>query len=120
MNLVAVIAATLAGLLHVLIFAMESLLFRRPDVHRRFRTAASDVDAVRPWAFNQGFYNLFLGIGAIVGVFLPDTPGRTLTGFACACMLGAAIVLVAGERRMARAAVMQGFLPLVALVALAF
>ncbi|MEV0269020.1 DUF1304 domain-containing protein [Hamadaea sp. NPDC050747] len=118
MNLVAVLAAVLAGLLHVLIFAMESLLFRRPEVHRRFRTAASDVDAVRPWAFNQGFYNLFLGIGAIAGVFVSGTAGRTLTGFACACMLGAAIVLVAGERRMARAALMQGFFPLVAVIAL--
>jgi putative membrane protein len=119
MNLVAALAALVAGLLHVLIFAMESLLFRRPQVYQRFATAASDVDAVRPWAFNQGFYNLFLGLGALTGVVWSGTVGRTLVAFACLCMLGAAIVLIGTDRRMARAALIQGLPPLVALVALA-
>jgi len=119
MNLVAALAALVAGLLHVLIFAMESLLFGRPQVHRRFGTATSDVDAVRPWAFNQGFYNLFLGLGALTGVIWSGTIGRTLVAFACLCMLGAALVLIGTDRRMARAALMQGLPPLVALVALA-
>jgi len=119
MNLVAAIAAVLAGLLHVLIFTMESLLFGRREVQRRFGTAASDVDAVRPWAFNQGFYNLFLGLGALAGVIWSGTAGRTLAGFACACMLGAAIVLVASNSKMARAAFVQGVFPAIALIALA-
>src|ERR1039457_7515222 len=53
MNVVAQIAVVLAGLVHVLIFAMESLLFTRAQVYRRFRTRAEDVATVRQWAFNQ-------------------------------------------------------------------
>ena len=28
------------------------------------------ADTIRPMAYNQGFYNLFLAIGAIIGVVL--------------------------------------------------
>jgi putative membrane protein len=124
MNIVAQIAAVLAGLLHVMIFSFESLLFRRPTIHARFLVADSEVDIARPWAFNQGFYNLFLAIGAIGGVVMIHTGGAasgpTLALFACGCMLGAAVVLVGGERRMARAALMQGIFPLIALIAALF
>lgn len=124
MNLVAQLAALIAGLLHVMIFAMESLLFRRPAIHSRFLVAESEVAAARPWAFNQGFYNLFLALGTFGGLIRLYTgdpvAGRTLVLFTCACMLGAAAVLVASDRRMARAAAMQGIPPLVALVAALF
>lgn len=63
------IAAALPGLLHVYIWVMESLRFDDPKVHRGvFRVASADVERVRSWAFNQGWYNLFLAIGALVGV----------------------------------------------------
>ncbi|WP_155370260.1 DUF1304 domain-containing protein [Catellatospora vulcania] len=121
MNVVAQVFAVLAGLLHVLIFTMESVLFRRPQVHGRFRVRSQDLDAVRPWAFNQGFYNLFLALGALGGVVAVHTGhaavGSAVALFGCACMLGAAVVLVATDRRMARAAVIQGLTPLVALAA---
>ena len=67
MNVVAQIAVVLVSLVHVLIFAMESVLFTRVQVYRRFRTRAEDVATVRQWAFNQGWYNLFLAAGAIGG-----------------------------------------------------
>ncbi|NUT36260.1 MAG: DUF1304 domain-containing protein [Hamadaea sp.] len=120
MHVIAAIAAVVAGLFHVLVFAMESVLFSRPEVHRRFGTAAADLAAVRPWALNQGFYNLFLGLGALAGVVIGASTGRALVAFACLCMVGAALVLVATNRRMARAALMQGLAPLVALIALLF
>src|SRR6185436_16552607 len=98
--------------------------FRRPSVHRRFLTAPADVGAVRPWALNQGFYNLFLGLGVLAGVVWlhtgssdSDVVGRTLVVFCCLCMLGAAVVLVATDRRMVRAAATQGLFPLIALLA---
>jgi putative membrane protein len=49
-----------------------------------------------------------------------EVVGRTLVVFGCLCMLGAALVLVLTDRRMARAAVMQGLFPLIAVVAALF
>jgi putative membrane protein len=124
MNLVAQIAALLAGLLHVVIFSFESLLFRRPTIHARFLVADNEVDTARPWAFNQGFYNLFLAVGTLGGLVMlyagGEIPGRTLVLFCCGSMLAAAVVLVASEPKMARAAAMQGAFPLIALIASIF
>lgn len=116
---VAQAAAVLAGVLHVLFFVMESVLFSRPAVHRRFRVAAQDVDRVRRWAFNQGFYNLFLAVGLFAGLLLGvrSDAGRALVVLTCGSMVGAALVLIATDRRMARAALVQGGPPVVALVA---
>ena len=96
--------------------------FERPEVHARFRTRTEDVPAVKPWAYNQGFYNLFLAVGTLVGAGLAlaghETVGLALVLFGCGSMLAAALVLVATDRRMARAAATQGLFPLLA-VALA-
>ena len=120
-NALAQVAAFAAGLVHVMIFVLESALFRRPAAHRTFGVAADDVEAVRPWAFNQGFYNLFLAAGALGGLVLvwsgSSAEGRAVALFGCASMLGAAVVLLATNRRMLRGAAIQGLLPLIALVA---
>jgi putative membrane protein len=82
------------------------------------------VEAVRPWAFNQGFYNLFLALGIFGGLIAlhsgHEVAGRAVVLFSCASILGAAIVLIAGDRRMARPAAIQGVPPLIALVAALF
>jgi putative membrane protein len=121
MNVIAQIAVVLAGLVHVLIFVMESVFFTRAQVYRRFLTRAEDVATIRQWAFNQGWYNLFLAAGAIGGVITIQAgnaaAGRSIALFSCACMLGAALVLIGSDRRMLRGALMQGTLPLVALLA---
>lgn len=112
--------AALAGLVHVYIWVMESLRFSDPKVHRGvFRVETADVERVRSWAFNQGWYNLFLAIGALVGVAVVRAEaavGWTLIVFACGSMLGAALVLVVKERSMASAALKQGLFPALALV----
>lgn len=122
MNSVGQAAALLAALIHVAIFAMESLFFARPAIRSRFRVGAEDVAAVRPWAFNQGFYNLFLAIGCFTGLILlhasSEPAGRALVALTCGSMLGAALVLIGTDRRMARAAALQGLLPLIALILL--
>ena len=118
----ALVLAALAAALHVYIFLLEAVLFARPEVHRRFRTRTEDVPAVRPWAFNQGFYNLFLAIGAILGVVLVvagnGATGWTLVVFSTASMLGAAVVLAGTGRRYLNSAFVQGSLPLITLLGL--
>ena len=114
------VLASLAAFVHVLFFAMESLLYSRPAVHGRFGTRSEDVAATKPWAFNQGFYNLFLAVGTFVGVVLAAgdevTTGLALVLFGCGSMVAAALVLVIPQPQMARAAAIQGVLPALAVV----
>jgi putative membrane protein len=86
-------------------------------------TTPEQIAAVRPMAFNQGFYNLFLaivtGIG-IVAICLGHTPvGAALVFAGVGSMLAAAVVLLASSPDKARAAVTQGAFPLIAVVLLA-
>jgi len=122
MPLVAILAAAIAALIHVWFFALESLLFERPTVFRRFGLrSAEDAAVVRPMAFNQGFYNLFLAAGIVVGILLiangQEPAGRAIVLYACACMVGAGAVLLATNRRFLAAAAVQAGPPLVAIVA---
>ena len=122
MPTLAVLAAAIAAGVHVWFFALESLLFERPTVFRRFGVrSAEDAAIVRPMAFNQGFYNLFLAVGIAGGLLLiaagQETTGRAIVLFACACMVGAGIVLLATNRRFLAAVALQAGPPLVAIVA---
>jgi len=114
------LAAVLAGVVHVLIFCMESLWWTTPEVRARFRQSPEQADATKLFAFNQGFYNLFLAIGTFAGVGLVLTghprTGLTLVSWNCLSMLGAAIVLVASAPRMQRGALIQGAAPLLFLL----
>ncbi len=122
MGLVASVFTGLAAILHAFIFCMESLWWSRPDVWRRFKVVdQAAADTTRPMAYNQGFYNLFLGIGAALGAVLwwsgPATVGKTLAVFCTASMVLAATVLLTSGRQYARPALAQGTLPLIGLVA---
>ena len=91
MPIPAVIAAAIAAIVHVWFFGLESLLFERPTVFRRFGLrSAEDAAIVRPMAFNQGFYNLFLAAGITGGLLLiaggQETAGHAIVLYACACM----------------------------------
>ncbi|MCU1599163.1 MAG: hypothetical protein JWQ47_2902 [Glaciihabitans sp.] len=116
------IFATIAALVHVLIFLMESVFWMRPAVWKRFGLRSQDeADTIRPMALNQGFYNLFLSIGVGVGLVLLATPtlnfgASIIVFFSVACMLAASLVLVITNRRLARAALTQGLFPLLAIV----
>ena len=119
MNVVGQIAALIAGLIHLMIFGMETVFFSR-IAQPTFGVAPGDLPAVRPWALNQGFYNLFLAVGDLVGLVLlhagsPEA-GRALIALSCGSMLAAAVVLLATNRRMLRAASIQGLAPLLALI----
>jgi putative membrane protein len=123
MPTVALVAASLSAVFSVLFFVLESLLFTTPAGRSVFQTTAEQAELTKIWAFNQGFYNLFLAIGIVVGVGLMVTgrseEGRALVLFGCASMVGAALVLVlAGGKSFARGALAQGIPPLVAIAAL--
>jgi putative membrane protein len=120
--LIASLAALLAAALHVLFFVLESVTFSQPSVAARFGlTTPEQIAAVRPMAFNQGFYNLFLAIGIVGGLVLVGSgsaeAGRAIVLFACACMVGAGLVLLSTNRRFVRSAAIQAVPPLVAIVA---
>ena len=104
----------IAALVHVFIFVLESVLWSRPATWRRFGLHSQDeADVIRPMAYNQGFYNLFLAIGIFVAFFLlPHATlhlaGEMLILFCCGSMVAAALVLIISNRKLARAAITQG------------
>jgi putative membrane protein len=121
MTVLASIFVGLAAVLHAYIFWMESIAWSRPEVWKRFSVADQrTADTNRPMAYNQGFYNLFLGIGAALGLVLwwsgHNTAGRTLVLFATGSMVAAATVLVSSGRHYLRAALTQGTVPLIGFV----
>ena len=125
MLVIAQIAAALAGLIHVFFFYLESIAFTAKKAYRRFLIdTESEALTIKPWAMNQGFYNLFLAVGTLTGVIVwlakHETVGRSLIALGCASMLAAAAVLLASDRKMARAAAIQGLLPLIALATMWF
>lgn len=117
MPVIAQVFAALAGALHVLIFTMESVLWTRPKVWKRFSVASqADAEVLQPMAFNQGFYNLFLAVGIAVGLIMGGATGHAIVVFACFSIVGAALVLAFGGRQYYRAAFAQGITPAIALV----
>ncbi len=115
----AVLAALIAALAHVGFFALESVLWSRPRVWRLFGVRSQqDADTMRFLAYNQGFYNAFLALGAGAGVVLilsgvAVEAGIALTLFALLAMTLAAVVLVTGDPRLWRGALIQGSVPAV-------
>ena len=115
-------AALLAALIHVFFFLLESVWFGRPDVWKRFGLASAEqASVVRPMAFNQGFYNLFLALGVLAGLLLiitgKEVAGEAIVLFACAIMVGAGAVLLVTSRRFLVSAAIQAGPPLVAVIA---
>ncbi len=120
MPAIAQIFAVVAALLHVGFFYMESIVFTRPAVWARFHIGSQEqADIVKPMALNQGFYNLFLGLGIVAGLVLIATgaeiAGTAIVLFSCACMVLAGIVLLATDQRFTTAAAMQAIPPLFAI-----
>jgi putative membrane protein len=117
MLIAAQIFASLAAVLHVVFFAFESVLWSKPAIYRRFGIASQEqADTIRPMAYNQGFYNLALAIGVLVGVVLAGMDGdqvvvgKTLIIFGTGCMAVAGLVLASTGSAYRRAAAIQ-FVP---------
>ena len=121
MAIIGSILIAAAAVVHLAFFAMESIFWSAPGVWRRFMIANQrDAETVRPMAYNQGFYNLFLAGGAAVGLVLYWTTlrdvGFGLIFFTSVCMVLAALVLLTTGRDFWRAALLQGALPLAGII----
>lgn len=112
---IGLVFAAVASLLHVFFFYLESVAFTAPSTWKRFGVASqADAEVLKPMAYNQGFYNLFLAIGTIVGIILVAV-GHTAVGgalalFGTASMALAGVVLASTGSAMIRAAAIQ-FVP---------
>lgn len=121
MAILITVAATVSAAVHVLFFYWESVVWKRPTTWRRFGVATQEqAEASAAFAYNQGFYNLFLAVGAILGSILFGVgfrdAGFALGLFSVVCMLGAALVLMSSGRGRVVAALIQGTAPLITVV----
>lgn len=119
----ALVFAGIAVLLHVYIFVVESFRWTHPRTRAAFGTTEQEAQTTKTLAFNQGFYNLFLAVIGAAGI-LAVALGHRAVGAALifagvGSMLAAALVLGLSSPDKARAAIIQGALPLVAVMLLA-
>ena len=125
-GIVGSVVVALAALLHVYIFVLESVRWMQPSTWRVFNVRDHEqAEILRPMAYNQGFYNLFLAIGAAAGLVLyidGNLPyaARALVLFSTASMTAAAIVLTTTGPGYLRPALVQGTLPLIGFVLFLF
>jgi putative membrane protein len=120
-NVVTQIFAVIAVLFHLVAFILESFLFHRPDVQTFLLGRPEPAPGVRLWAFNQGFYNLFLAAGPVAGLVSyyagDESVGRALVIYGCAFMAGCGVVLFISDRTLWRSMIGQTAPPLISLIA---
>lgn len=117
LQVLTVVFALLAALIHVLIFTMESVLWAKPSIWRRFGLRSqADADVVEPMAFNQGFYNLFLALAVVLGLLLlgwgNPIAGKWVLLVALSSMVLASVILLVTSRKLWRSVLIQGLAPL--------
>lgn len=127
LTILGTLAASIAALLHVGFFVLESVRFQKDGTWRRFRVADDHVDAVAPVMLNQGWYNLLLAIVTLVGMMMllvgpgSSNPGIMHVGLGMAVaglsvMMGAGIVLAVSSPALKKAAALQATPPAVAII----
>ena len=122
MVIAGLVFAALAAALHVYIFVMESFTWTTPRTRAVFGTSPEEAETTKLLAYNQGFYNLFLAIVTAIGIVAlaqgHNGIGAALVFAGAGSMLAAAVVLLTASPDKARAAVIQGAFPLIAVVLL--
>lgn len=119
MTTVAVSFAAIAGIMHVGIFFAESVFWGKPAVQKLFGARDGETARIQgPVFYNIGFYNLFLGLGALAGAWmLADSGAVVLLVFTSLFMVGAGLVLVTKYPQLWRGALGQALPPAIALIA---
>jgi len=109
--------AAFSAVLHVYIFFMESILWGTPAVNKKFGVTADNAEVTRLFAFNQGFYNLFLAIAIVAGLVMVHSLGRPqgqlLVDYAMLSIFGAGIVLVSSNSNLIIPAMAQALPPVI-------
>ncbi|MFE7509049.1 DUF1304 domain-containing protein [Promicromonospora sp. NPDC057488] len=123
MLIVGLVLAGVAALIHVYIFYLESFAWTEKRTLATFGMSAEEAEVTKPLALNQGYYNLFLAIVTGVGIVLTGT-GSTAAGAAlvlagAGSMFAASLVLVISDPTKRGAALKQGLVPLLGVIALA-
>jgi len=109
--------AIISALIHILFFTLESVLFTKKLGRTIFRMTDEQAQANRLFAFNQGFYNLFLAFGIFISLALEK---ESLLVFCLSSMFLAGIVLVFSSKDLWRGTLIQSVPPLIALLSLIF
>lgn len=115
--MIADIFSGLAAVIHVYIFAMESLLWGKPRANKAFGLTHEHAEITRSFAFNQGFYNLFLSLAIAAGLFFGH---RILVDYAMFSIGAAGAVLFMSAPHLRLAARVQLFPALLYVVARQF
>ncbi len=114
----------IAALVHIYIFILESFLFQKVDGYKAFKMKKEDHEAAKPWALNQGVYNLFLAVGMLIGLYyvnqLQIKVAGVMVSFSGFCMIAAGLVLFVTNKKMRKGAYIQMIPPLLGFFFLAF
>jgi putative membrane protein len=110
--MIATAIGSIVSLIHIYIFYLESIAWGKPGTNRAFGVSATEANTLSGFAFNQGFYNLFLALSILSGfaakfIFDRVDYGNALADAACASVLGAGLVLFFSRPRMIRPAMIQ-------------
>lgn len=110
----------LTALLHLLFFKLESIDFMKSSTLKKFGLNPDQGAIVKIWAFNQGFYNLFLALGLLYSLVLvygnQFESGIVLARFILLTVFGAGLVLLASAPKKFSAALVQGIPALIGFV----
>ena len=109
---------------HIGFFIIESIMYQKPEGYKLFKISPQDHLATKKWAFNQGFYNLFLALGTFWGLYFVTQKqvmvAGVLTGFCGMSMLAAGVVLWFSTPQLRKAAYYQIIPPLLGFISLSF
>lgn len=122
LSIVGGIFVGISVIFHAYVFVLESISWTKPKTWKTFGLPNQEhADIIRPMALNQGFYNLFLALGAGVGLALlggNKTVALSLISLAEFSMVGAGLVLFFSVKTSRRAAIIQAGPPLIGVVCL--
>ena len=102
----------LPAAIHIYIFVLESLLWGKKRTNKVFGINELDANATRLMAFNQGFYNLFLAIALVLGLYLREmnispVMGEAFILYGLGSMMAAGLVLLISSPKLWRASMIQ-------------